>query len=354
MKTIRLLFLGLLVLFLVSWGNIGHSIINRKCALSFSPAMVGFNVWADSLSIHASDADTRKSKDSNESPKHFIDIDNYSEFSVNKRIPSTYDSVVAIHGSLFVITNGTLPWATVIAYDSLKQSFKKRQWHKAMLFASDLGHYVADGHMPLHLTPNYDGQFTAQKGIHSRYETTMVSYNQTSLANYLGDSVHLITNVNKYVFDYIYANHHYIDSVLLADKVATTLAGNTNTTVYYQQLWNKTNFTNLLFKNASHALAELIYSAWYEAGSPLFASVINDLESSFLNTIEVFPNPVFDKLTIRGDDVLYLSIYNMEGKNIGVFFTKEIWMTNYKEGVYLLEIYGTNGLIKQVKVLKVN
>jgi hypothetical protein len=29
----------------------------------------------------------------------------------------------------------------------------------------DLGHYIADGHMPLHTSDNHDGQNTNQKGI---------------------------------------------------------------------------------------------------------------------------------------------------------------------------------------------
>ena len=183
-NTFRYSVLLSLVLFLVSWGGKGHSIINSKCPESFPSSMSAFRIWADSLSMHASDADSRKSADKTESPKHYLDVENYSEFVSTGRIASTYDSIVSRHGASSVLSNGTLPWATMNMYDTLRVDFLKHKWHKAMLDASDLGHYVADGHMPLHISANFDGQNTGNSGIHSRYETSMVSTYQTELNNY--------------------------------------------------------------------------------------------------------------------------------------------------------------------------
>ena len=39
--------------------------------------------------------------------------------------------------------------------------------------ASDLGHYVADAHVPLHTSLNYNGQLTGQKGIHAFWESRL-------------------------------------------------------------------------------------------------------------------------------------------------------------------------------------
>ena len=61
---------------LSSWGDIGHSMISLRIDLSFNEEMSGFTEWLVYLSEHASDADWRKSKDSEEGPKHYIDIDN--------------------------------------------------------------------------------------------------------------------------------------------------------------------------------------------------------------------------------------------------------------------------------------
>jgi len=54
--------------------------------------------------------------------------------------------------------NGTLPWVTDSTYHVLVRQFKSKEWSKAVLTAADLGHYVGDGHIPLHLTTNYDGK----------------------------------------------------------------------------------------------------------------------------------------------------------------------------------------------------
>ncbi len=43
-----------------------------------------------------------------------------------------------------------------------------------LLIAGPLAHYVGDLSMPLHVTENYDGQMTEQKGIHRYFEEHMV------------------------------------------------------------------------------------------------------------------------------------------------------------------------------------
>ena len=42
--------------------------------------------------------------------------------------------------------------------------------------AADLGHYLADAHVPLHTTGNYNGQRTNQTGIHALWETHNVEH----------------------------------------------------------------------------------------------------------------------------------------------------------------------------------
>jgi len=146
--------------FFIGWGWIGHSIINFNTVLSASSEMEFFDDWPDLLAAHASDADHRKQYDPDEGPRHYIDIDNYPEFIDSGMINQNYDSLVAIHGSNFVESQGTLPWAILKTFDSLQAAFENYRWNDAMLHASDLGHYIGDSHMPLHLTRNYNGQYT--------------------------------------------------------------------------------------------------------------------------------------------------------------------------------------------------
>jgi hypothetical protein len=350
-KTIpRIILLFIFCLFLVSWGAVGHKIINSKCPDSFPASMSAFKVWSDSLSLHASDADNRKNVDNTESPKHFIDIDYYPEFNSTGRIASTYDSIVSIHSAAYIINNGSLPWATVNTYDSLIVDFQKLKWHKAMLDASDLGHYVGDGHMPLHLTENYDGAMTGQNGIHSRYETTMVGAYSINLSNYSGDSVRFVSNINKYVFDYIYFDYKYKDSVLIADKYATTLAGNTKSSAYTAALWSKAQFTTMLFHNSSHSLAELIYSAWIVAGSPAFGTT-TALSNPEVSDIFVYPNPTTGNVNLTGESIYKTEVNSITGISLGVYYTKQLNLSNLSTGMYILSIYGREGLLKKEKIL---
>lgn len=287
-----------LTLLLVSWGGTGHRKISEYAGLSFNSEMAEFSSWVQYIKDHASDADNRKSTDPSEGPKHYLDIDRYSSFLNTGKIDQTSP------GS---ISNGTLPWATIETYNYLVNCFVAHEFDKAKQFAADLGHYVADGHMPMHITQNYDGQYTGNTGIHSRYESTMIgAYN--SQITYTGSEINYISNVNQYVFDYIYENYKYKDSVLIADNYAVNLAGGVrngdtySSSTYKQALWGKTKgFTVKLFKNASHALAELIYTAWVNAGKPSLTST--DIETRNLQVTEILeqnkPNPFKEKTTIK-------------------------------------------------------
>jgi hypothetical protein len=40
----------------------------------------------------------------------------------------------------------------------LTKAFKDKRKNEILFIAGDLGHYIADGHMPLHTSDNHDGQ----------------------------------------------------------------------------------------------------------------------------------------------------------------------------------------------------
>lgn len=341
--------LGLAII-LSSWGSSGHYKINTASGLSFNTEMAQFNDWISILADHASDADIRKAWDPNESPKHYIDIDNYPEFITTGRIPSTLDSVVTAHGANFVYDNGILPWATIRAFDSLQACFERADWDQAVLFASDLGHYIADGHMPMHITRNYNGQYSGNTGIHSRYESTMINAYISQFV-YEGSDVQVIEDVNSYVFNYLYETYPYVDSILAADDYARALAGNTSSTAYRQALWAKTqNFTIPLFSRASHKLAELIYTAWVNAGSPdMSASFLQDQFASAGQLNHTAPNPFASSTTIsyrlNRQTSVRLMVYDLNGRLLEILasgdFNPGDYQTNWspaniEPGLYLL------------------
>ncbi|MCK9204586.1 MAG: T9SS type A sorting domain-containing protein [Bacteroidales bacterium] len=344
-----ILFLGLI---LSGWGYKGHRIISSNAANSF-PTTLSFLKpnWTNIVTNYASEADYRKDTDPTEAPRHYINIDGYPEFLLNGAISQSLDTNILLHGCSFVLDHGIIPWATLATFDSLRACFERHDWLKSALFAADLGHYVGDGHQPLHITENYNGQFTGQDGIHSRYESSMISRNESQLV-YPSDTVHFIANVKNYIFSYIYFNHLYVDSILMADLAAKSIAGNTTSTAYYQAMWDKTGaFTIDLLRRGSNSLADLIYTAWVQAGSPVFypLAVEETTRASDSLALHNFPNPCYGQTTIEyevydGKTPVTILIYDPSGKlkNTLVNQVQEtgryrlIWNADHCEtGIYL-------------------
>lgn len=270
---LRYSFLFVLLLALCSWGENAHRKINSSCVEYFPGELKELKDWATILGEHGSDPDKKKRTDKTEFVKHFIDIDNYDDFNANHRIEENFGLASRKYGNDKVKKEGTLPWATDSTYRALVQNFKSGDWTRAALTAADLGHYVGDGYMPLHIAANYDGQKTNQKGIHRRYEETMIDRHIDEIHfNYT--KCRRVGNIQSYIFKYLYRNHSGIDLLLKADSLAYELAGKQYNEVYYQSIWkNSKVFTVKLLEESSKTIATFIYSAWIEAGKPKIRAI---------------------------------------------------------------------------------
>jgi len=257
-----------LIILLCSWGEKGHQKINGSVPEFFSCRLNRYKGWSAVLAQHGSDPDNRRRTDPTEGIRHFIDIDAYQDFVETHKIVEGKEEAFKKYGQEFIKKNGTLPWVTDSTYHALVKQFKAKDWKKVVLTSADLGHYVGDGHMPLHLTTNYDGQLTGQKNIHSRYESKMINLYIDSIS-VKPSHLHRIKDVSRYVFDYMYYNYQYMDSLLIADKLAFAKAKNGYSFDYYPTLWTQTKkFTVMMIQNSAKSTAELIRSAWIEAGRP--------------------------------------------------------------------------------------
>ena len=327
------------------WGSVGHKLINRSTVSYFPSSMSFLSSWSDSISIHASDADNRKSSDPTEDMKHYIDIDSYSDFVKDRRIIQNYDSIVAKYGLAYVTDIGILPWAIINTCDSLKNAFMKKDWHKAMLIASDLGHYVGDAHMPMHITKNYNGQYTSQTGVHSRYESDLIGKYSTSISFPAGKGIY-VSDISAYTFSMVYNNYNYVDSVLAADKAAKAAAGSTSGTVYLQKFWdNAGSFTILLFDKAAISISDLIYTCWVNAGSPTntnFVEQDNNIYADDFKLEQNFPNPfnpsTVINYTIKNSGFVTLKVYDNLGREV-----KTLINSNQNAGSYSVD-YNAAGL----------
>ena len=322
LRRIPLLLFSAIAFFLFTgWGGSGHRIINRQAVASF-PQSLNHLVqmkWADSLAAHGADADIRKGWDQTEEVKHYIDLDNYPEFLSTGTIHYNFDSLVARHGYAFVMDQGTLPWAILTSFDSLTAQFSRKDWQKAMLTAADLGHYIGDAHNPFHLTKNYNGQLTGQTGIHSRYESTMISkyLSQIVFSTLPADTV---GDVTEEVFSMIRQNYQFLDSLLRADLQAKAATGSTSSNAYYEQLWNRTKTITIgLFQKASHSLARMIYTAWIASGAP-YPTAIDDqtMQPGNFTLNQNYPNPFNPatgiSFTLHTASQVQLTVFDLNGK----------------------------------------
>ena len=356
----------LLTLFFGGWGGTGHNIINRSI-YSLLPSNMNFpESWGSFLTAHASDPDSRKNQDKTESPRHFIDIDAYPEFVANGFISQSYDSVVLKHTSSWVIQQGTVPWAIITWEDSLRRMFQQKNWAMAMQLGADLGHYVGDGHQPLHLTENYDGGSSNQNGVHSRYETALVGAYQGSIV-YTNSTATYVPNISKYVFDFIYADYKDLDTCLYGDSLAHAVTGTTSGAAYLAKYWEVAGYDIInLMKNASKATADLIYTAWVDGGSPDPATSVNDNKTSLMSFSlnQNYPNPFNPSTTIsysivnRGN--VSLKVYDMLGKEAAVLVNGEKEAGNYElsfnasglsSGIYIYELRSAGNLLTKKMIL---
>lgn len=275
MKAVRFLVMMTMILLLCSWGEKGHQIINSSASQFIPSGLNNFRGWSEVLSAHGSDPDNRRKFDPTEGIRHYIDIDAYDDFIKTHKIVEGKEDAINKYGLEFIKKNGTLPWVTDLTYQILVKKFKAKEWSKAVLTAADLGHYVGDGYMPLHLTTNYDGKLTGQGGIHSRYESHMIDQFFDSIKVTVTPTQD-VADVRRYVFDYMYNNYQYKDSLLDADRYAFEKANHEYNDIYYQALWNRTKgFTLKMIAGSSKSLAELITKAWIEAGRPTIPDEIN-------------------------------------------------------------------------------
>ncbi len=316
---------------MLGWGSTGHSYINRHAVEHLPASMQSWKLEKEFFAAHGSDADYRKGSDPTEGPKHYIDLELYAN---SENLSDDLDSLRAAVGQTTLDKNGILPWATRIAYDSLVAQLRRNDWEKAKLTASDIGHYVGDGHQPLHNTDNYNGQLTGNTGIHSRYETSMINAYQGELTvaphevRYIGD-----------VFAFSLANsiaaNAWVDSIMIADDSAKALSGwngsGTPPPSYYEVLWRMTrHFTVDQIQHATEALADLWYSAALDAGTLTDAGRDggHGTAPSSYGLYQNYPNPFNPTTTIRfrspADDVTRLTVHDLSGRTVATLMNAEL------------------------------
>jgi len=175
----------------LAWGHDGHSMINRIAVAALPPDVPEFlrsKSAQDAMDYYGPQPDHWRSEDrglyATMVPEHDIDLE-YADLS--GPLPRhRYDYIAALAAAQ----------ATEEHYVMLKSAMRDYRMAVAakedtkpveaeiLVLAGILGHFVADGSQPLHVTASYNGWlgpnphgYTTEKTIHARFEGDYVHFN---------------------------------------------------------------------------------------------------------------------------------------------------------------------------------
>jgi hypothetical protein len=219
MKLTTKLISGLLLIILCSsWGFFAHYRINRLAVFTLPKAMAGFyKANIEFITEHAISADKRRYVDSSEAPKHYLNADHYGKNPFSK-IPRRWNDAVVKYSEDTLIKYGTVPWTIQYNYYKLVEAFKAHDTTRILTASANLGHYIADAHVPLHLTQNYNGQLTNQTGLHALWESRIPELFANHY-NYFTGKARYIENPLSEAFKICRASFKEVDTVLLFERV---------------------------------------------------------------------------------------------------------------------------------------
>jgi len=284
MRFIFRLGIGVLLLFsLSSWGFYAHYHINRFAVFTLPKGMSAFyKANIDYITAHAISADKRRYVDSTEAPRHFLNADHYGKNPFLKIPHNWYD---AAHKYTADTLNkyGTLPWTIASNYYYLVKAFKAHDTVAILNASANLGHYVADAHVPLHLTQNYNGQLSGQTGIHALWESRIPELFGDHY-NYFAGKARYIEDPLKEAFKICSGSFRCVDSVLRLERILSKTFpqdkkyelvkhGNKMVKDYsadycraYQKMLN--GMISRRMRSSILSVGSFWYSAWVDAGQP--------------------------------------------------------------------------------------
>ncbi len=287
MNRLRLFSFLFLLLFLLpqenifSWGFWAHQKINHMAVFTLPPDMILFykkNI--DYITDHAVDPDKRRNAIPREAARHYFDTEHYG---ASDSVPGFWKDAVAKYGEDSLNNYGIVPWYIVKMTYMLTDAFLKKDAYLILRYSAELGHYVADAHVPLHTTENYNGQLTDQEGIHGFWESR--------LPELYGENYDYFTGRAKYIehpqteaWNIVHESFAAVDSVIGFEKLLTKTyppdkkfsyeqQGTATKKVYSREFSEKYNemlngMVERRLRLAIQRVGGYWYTAWINAGSP--------------------------------------------------------------------------------------
>jgi hypothetical protein len=283
----KFVFIGLLMLVSVRsfcWGFYAHQRINYFAVFLLPPEMmVLYKPNIQFLSDHAVDPDKRRYAVADEAPRHYIDIDVYGPYPY-KELPRKWEDAVKKYGEDSLQANGIVPWWVQTMQQRLTNAFKEKNQAKILKLSAELGHYIADAHVPLHASSNHDGQLTNQRGIHAFWESRVPELLADREFDFMIGKASYIADVPGYTWARVLESGAAADTVLRDEASLTRLFPtdrkyafeerngklvrqySTDFTSSYNKVIN--NMVERRMRQAIAAVASYWYTAWVNAGQP--------------------------------------------------------------------------------------
>jgi hypothetical protein len=274
------------------WGFWAHKRINRMAVFTLPPEMIGFyKKHIDFISEHAVDPDRRRNSDPEEGPRHFIDIDHYGEHPFDS-VPKFWKDAVAKYSEDTLKAYGIVPWHINVMYYRLVDAFVEKNVDRIIYLSANIGHYIADAHVPLHNTENYNGQKTNQVGIHGFWESRLPELYGEDY-DYFAGRARLIAKPQIAAWEICEASFAALDSVLRFEKKLTAAfpsdrkyayeeRGASTVKVYSREFsaeYNKMldGMVERRMRDAIIQVGSFWYSAWVKADKPDLNSLTKPL-----------------------------------------------------------------------------
>ena len=266
------------------WGFFAHQKINYLAVFLLPPEMMVFykpNI--DFLSEHAVDPDKRRYAVPEEGPRHYIDIDQYGQYPY-PNLPRSWKDAVEKFGEDSLKMFGIVPWHIQTMLLRLTSAFKEKDFAKIMKNSAEIGHYIADAHVPLHANSNHNGQYSNQKGIHGFWESRVPELLAEKHFNFFIGKAQYLENPGAYIWGRVLESAQAADSVLTFERELTrSFPSNqkfsfenrngslirqysTAFTIAYDKMLNGMIERRMRLSIAS--IASFWYTAWVNAGQP--------------------------------------------------------------------------------------
>lgn len=267
-----------------SWGFYAHRQINYYAVFLLPPEMlVLYKPNIDFLVEHATDPDKRRYAVAAEGARHYIDIDHYGAYPFGS-LPRTWKEASTKFTEDSLQAHGIVPWWIQTMLFRLTEAFKQKNQSAILKLSAEIAHYIADAHVPLHTSSNYNGQLTNQQGIHGFWESRIPELLAAKEWNFFIGKAEYISHPLQFTWRSILESAAAADTVLLYErelsrqfapdkKFAFEERNGTVIRQYsadYAIAYNNrlNNMIERRMRQSIAAVASFWYTAWVNAGQP--------------------------------------------------------------------------------------